>query len=439
MAIERHGRLTHLLFAAAASLSILASHVPAHAQVSFDEVLAAPDDPELNLAYARQEIAAGRLQSAASVLERMLLSQPDWDAARLTYGIVLYRLQDNLGAIREFVKLEDRNLPARQEADRLRYLRLAQNGDNALRISGSQAIGLRYDDNPTAAGQATAAFVPPLAQDGDFAATSYSVLRAEYDFGTDPAITAFATVGGSLRHYFDTSSSRISNNQVRAGLTYRPGNLELSVFAIGDFVSQDYDLFSRSAGFGGAFAYDVADGRSRTRVLGGVSGIRQDYDDTEFTGLADERNGWLVSTDLGVQHFVTDAHRFSAGIAYSRKNARDDGFSYDRTTLSAGYLGLLGKGVYTDNSIAWTALDYDAPFAPQTGQVRREDRTWRVRTALGAPVGTLFTSVGLEAPRFVEDLVLQGGLTYTDRSSNVSRFDFDNVGADLLLIRRFQF
>ena len=415
----------------------------AEAQVTFEEVLASPDDPDLNIAYARQEIAAGRLQSAASVLERLLLKQPEWDAARLAYGIVLYRLRDNLGAIRELVKLEGRDLPGAQEADRLKYLRLAQGADAALRISGTTALGLRVDSNPSAAASGGSGVTSPIPRETDVAITSASTLRAEYDLGTDPAITAFATIAGELRHFFDTSSARIATRNATAGLTFQGaapgGSLEVSVFGLGGVALQDYDLFARRAGLGTSFAYDLADGRSRTRILGGVSGVYESFDNTAFTGIADDRNGWLTTLDAGVQHFVTDAHRLSAGIAYGRKNAENDGFSYDRVTLSAGYLALLGGGVYSDTKLSYSDLDYDAPNGFQTFAFAREDRTWRARTALGSPLATIFETVDVELPTFVGDIVVQAGVTWTDRSSNVARYDFHNVSGDLLLIKRFQF
>ena len=409
------------------------------AQVTFEEVLAAPDDPDINLAYVRQEVAAGRLQSAASVLERMLLTEPDWDAARLAYGIVLYRLEDNLGAIREFIKLEDRELSPRQEADRQRYLRLARNGEQALRISGSTAIGLRLDTNPSQANRPLDGASRPFGRDTDGAATSSSRLRIEYDLGGDPAVTAFFTVGNAVRSYFDTDSASIAAADAAAGVSVLNQNLQVSVFATGAFALQDYDLFRRAGGFGASFTYDMANGEQRTRLLGGVRSAYENFDDTEFTGIADERDGWLTSLNLGVRHFFTDANRVSFGAAYDRKNARDDGLSYDRVTLSAGYLALLGRGVYSDTNASWSHLSYDRPFAPQTGAATREDRTWRVRTALGSPLETIFGAIDVEVPEAIGSLVLQGGLTYTDRSSNVERYEFDNFGADILLIKRFQF
>ena len=69
--------------------------------IAFEEILAAPNDLQLNLDYARQEVKSGRLQQAAAALERLLLIKPNWDSVRLFYGVVLYRLDDMGGAIRE--------------------------------------------------------------------------------------------------------------------------------------------------------------------------------------------------------------------------------------------------------------------------------------------------------------------------------------------------
>src|SRR5262245_37699923 len=60
----------------------------------FDRVLAAPDDPDVNLAFARQEADDGHLLNAAAALERILLAHPNAHGVRLFYAVVLYRLND---------------------------------------------------------------------------------------------------------------------------------------------------------------------------------------------------------------------------------------------------------------------------------------------------------------------------------------------------------
>jgi hypothetical protein len=108
------GALIGLLLSAALSTSALAGP-------SFDEVMAAPDSPELNFAFARSENEAGQLLSATGALERILLVQPENHQARLFYADVLHRLGDGLGAWRQLGLLDSVQLAPEQQAEKERF------------------------------------------------------------------------------------------------------------------------------------------------------------------------------------------------------------------------------------------------------------------------------------------------------------------------------
>ena len=87
--------------------------------VTFAQVLAAPDNLDLNFDYARGEAQAGNLLSAAAAMERVLDARPDWATARLYYAGLLYRLDDVQGARVQLWLLNDGKLSQqeRQAAD----------------------------------------------------------------------------------------------------------------------------------------------------------------------------------------------------------------------------------------------------------------------------------------------------------------------------------
>ena len=57
--------------------------------IPFKQVLSAPDNVQLNIDYARQQIAAGDLKEAGATLERILLLNPTLYDVRVLYGLVL--------------------------------------------------------------------------------------------------------------------------------------------------------------------------------------------------------------------------------------------------------------------------------------------------------------------------------------------------------------
>jgi uncharacterized protein (TIGR02996 family) len=109
------GALIGLLLSAGLATSAFA------AGPSFDEVMAEPDSPTLNLAFARSEDEAGQLLSATGALERVLLVQPDDHQARLLYADVLHRLGDDQGASRQLTLLDTVQLTPAQQAEKERY------------------------------------------------------------------------------------------------------------------------------------------------------------------------------------------------------------------------------------------------------------------------------------------------------------------------------
>lgn len=81
---------------------------------TFEQLLDAPDDPDLNIAYAAQQMREGNLLYAAAAYERILLEQPDADAVRLMYIDALLRLDEPAGARREVAKLNPLTLNPEQ-------------------------------------------------------------------------------------------------------------------------------------------------------------------------------------------------------------------------------------------------------------------------------------------------------------------------------------
>ena len=80
--------------------------------VTFEQVLADPDNIDLNFRYAETQIRKGDVRGASATLERILLIEPDLPRVRLLYAIVQFRLENLAEAERELVratKMEDGN------------------------------------------------------------------------------------------------------------------------------------------------------------------------------------------------------------------------------------------------------------------------------------------------------------------------------------------
>ncbi len=118
--------------------------------ISFDDVLASPDDAGTNFRYAQEMIQKGRLDVAATTLERILILHPELDRIRLLYAVVLFRLDSVDEAEAEFRLLAKRKLARREEREVERYIALIEKRQKRVKGSSTTTAGLHFDSNRTA-------------------------------------------------------------------------------------------------------------------------------------------------------------------------------------------------------------------------------------------------------------------------------------------------
>ena len=120
-------------------------------EVAYEQILADPDNIDLNLRYARSQIARADLKGAAATLERILLVNPDLAQVRLLYGIVLFRL-DNMEESERMLKsvlaLPTQPTLRDEVEEYLRQIRLRR---KMTRWLASLSVGFQFDTNRNAA------------------------------------------------------------------------------------------------------------------------------------------------------------------------------------------------------------------------------------------------------------------------------------------------
>ncbi|MEL6750969.1 MAG: surface lipoprotein assembly modifier [Pseudomonadota bacterium] len=402
--------------------------------ITFAEVLAAPDDPRLNLDYARQEVRSGRLQQAAAALERLLLARPNWDSVRLFYGVVLYRLADMEGAARELRILENRPLTPTQEADRVKYLTLATQAAKPLRITSRFSLGTRYDSNPNRVGDDVA----DLDDDADIGFTGSSRFRVEYDIATNPGDYIFFQSNGAVNFFSGSDQADFIGSRQKAGVVFNGATFIVSPYVhYGNSWLQN-ERFRSQWGAGVDSEFAVADSLT---LLAKYRFAHEDYEETDFSSIGSQRDGDLHEVRAGVRWRPSDRQTFTATGLWADKDADFDGFSYQRRGARLRSLTLLGEGWYLDTSIAATRTDYETfdNFYTTAATGARDDTRVKARAAVGAPLSTLFSKTSFELPEAIGDIVLQVGVTHERQNSNVPSLDIRNTSGDIFLTKRFAF
>lgn len=118
--------------------------------VSYADVLKDPDNVDLNFRYAKSQIAQGNVLGAAATLERILLVSPDLPQIRLTYAIVLYRLDSIDEAEVEFKKLQKLKMADSQRAEKDRFLLAIKKRRQKTKYKVTAGFGLKRDSNVNA-------------------------------------------------------------------------------------------------------------------------------------------------------------------------------------------------------------------------------------------------------------------------------------------------
>lgn len=436
MAVKIHPSLRAIALAAPLALGLATGATAASAQ-DFEAVLAAPDDVELNLAFAREQARQGNLSVAASTLERLLINEPNRHSVRLFYAVVLYRLGDLQNARAQLDQLEAAPLTPQQRAEANAYSDRIDNGLATSSFSGSLGVGVVYEDNASGAYFTQFDFFgAPVEEDGTSSEVALT-LEGRTNIGSSRMWEAFVRTRLVDRANFDGEGVDFQRGDLEIGLTRTTRLTEMNLVAIARQVRLEgepqLDEFGARADFSWRYTNALT-------VRGHVEAVDQDFQEPfiDFLSgiLGGDRDGTRFNIGASVKNRFTARSSFDFGVDYEAKDADYAPFGYSGPRIWGAFDHRFDKGVYitASGSIRWLEYDEEDPFFLGAG-ITREDTRSNARIALGAPLSA-FTAAGATGD-FREDVTLEGGLTYGRRDSTSPIADFDGWGADLRLVWRF--
>ena len=128
-------------------------------EVTYQDVLKDPDNIELNLRFARSQIARENIRGASATLERILLLDPNRPDVRLLYAVVLFRLDNLQDAERELLAVRDLPMRASLRAEIEGFLSQIQQRKKRIRYNALVAFGYQYDWNGNTASRSSTRLV----------------------------------------------------------------------------------------------------------------------------------------------------------------------------------------------------------------------------------------------------------------------------------------
>ncbi|MBI5208394.1 MAG: tetratricopeptide repeat protein [Elusimicrobia bacterium] len=405
------------------------------AAVTYEAVLADPDNVDLNYRFAQSQIAAGDLKGAIGTLERILMVNPGLHRVRLLYALVLYRL-DNLGeAERELNTLTGLSLPDNLRSELEEYKRLINKRRRKTHVDLSAGFGFDYDSNRTAAPASEQllvnnnfiALTPAHPDTADTAFVGMGNARITYDPGTQQGHEVFGGLGWYRTEQTVHHKLELQAVSLELGTVLKYGRNHITPKVTWGQVTLHEDNFLERSSFG--IRYD----RKITERLAADFEARMTDDvfaKTLDVAAAEERSGEQWDLAWGVGYILSPIMRVHGGYTFSAKNAppRNTYNAFDRHAVHVNHALLLGKGMFFLTGLAMNFDLYDARD-PAIGRNLREDITYRARLTFGVPLGL--------AHKYLKDLVFTQTYEYYRAESTVTNYAYDNNKLSSLITYRW--
>lgn len=404
-------------------------------EVTFQEILADPDNIELNVLYARTQIKHGRMDKAQATLERILLIAPDLTIVKMLYGLVLFRLDNMAEAENVFKELLVADISENDRVVAQSYLDKIEKSKKRLAIKFTVSAGLHFDDNRTSAPESGSLWA------GGFV---FAADQKQSDWG------GMINLGGEARY----------------DLGYqRPHEAYAKVTLVGDnqHVENAYDLLMARADLGVVLAYDI--GRVDVSVnqsvmnLGGAAymsspGAKLRWDanpDTVYVPYAQisatqqfyrndtnaERNGRTLNATVGAHtNTWVDGGTTDASITRTLKTANMNYNAYAAWAANVSHTQVFDQGRFLIGSAGVNVTNYDEADAFISTNKRRDTNVTLGLTA-GAPLSA--TPAGEVLPDSAKDVLVTATIERTMTNSNIPNFAYNNWRGQMMLTKSFDF
>ena len=430
-------KLVWALAGAALIPSVWVSAVSAaDAGPDFQQVLAAPDDMQQNLAYAKAQAQQGHLLAAAAALERILLADPNAHGVRLFYVAVLYRLDDLQGAQQQLEKIDPASLTALQRNEADDYREKIDRGRSDWHFSGNMALGADYDSNVLGAlhDELDYFYLHDSSHKSGGSFIASGDLNIARDLNANGDLSLFANASLYTRTSFDGPNADFVDFDGAVGL--EGSTLHSRWQASG--VYRQYELFSDPylSEYGGHAEFSWRPNTSLT-WMATAEIVGQNFHEPilTYSYIDGSHDGWRLNISAGPSYRISASDTITAFLGYEYKDAKYKPFEYDAPYLTADYHSLLGDGAYFDASGEARYIDYryrDYYFLDGT---KRHDWRTTARAAIGAPL-SYFTPEGATGD-YRENLILEAAANYTSRNSEYPISNFDGFGVEGRLIWKF--
>ena len=398
-------------------------------EISFERILQAPGDLDLNERYAREQIHRGDLRGAATTLERILLLSPGRDRTRLLYGAVLYRLEALIDAERELRVVLGRQTAADVAAQAKSYMKLIEARRRKTHFNARVGFGYGYDDNRNSASNTDQNLFfgvpvllnPDSRRQDDTNVTMSGSLGISRDFGGAQPKTAFVDLS-----YYRGEQTRINILDLQAysanaGVVFRLRGFEFMPTVGFDHVMLSQSAYLRNLTQGVRVARKI---RPRLELWLDFRHEDQKFVRTPLIVNAEDRTGDQYDAGFGANWVASPRDRFGFTFGHRRKQARAIASAYRRESVGAEYTRLLGGGMFLSAGLTGQFDRYDRPD-PTVSTLGRSDDAFIAQLLYGMPLSLFWKPLAGFTGTF--------GVERFQQSSNLINYEYFNTRLTAML------
>lgn len=411
--------------------------------VDYAEVLARPNDIELNYAWAQTQVLRGDIKGASNTLERLLLVAPANARLRLLYAVVLFRLERLDEAERELVIVRDLPMDASLRAEIDRYRREIAQARKATRYVAQISTAMQFDWNRNAS---------PRSGESSFVGLRFPVAdqdrrKSDWQFQTIGRIEMTHDLGYQDNHRLTAAATYVRGEQARESqFDFQSGGIEFGgvidfapTWVIPNAYARRLRLANQTYGRVEGINLRVEQRfTGKFQVYGYGEFENQTYRPTSRSTRAHERSGMQYSLGVGSHWIVDPTHRLNLELGGVRKTARKEYESYAGPTAAFVHTWLLGQGVFLVSTVGGEVNLYDEPEALISARFRR-DRILRARTTFGVPVGVFINDDSTSFSDAIKDLTAFVSLEGIRSRSTITNYSYNTYRVTVGLTKRWDF
>lgn len=403
--------------------------------VTYEQVLADPDNLDLNYLYARTQVRNGNLRSAAATLERILIVHPELPRIRMFYALVLFRLDNLDEAQKELDMLKKEPMPDTLRAELDDYVRQIRRRRAKTRISLSAGAGLDYTDNQNAApasGQRLLLDVPVTldaasTRKSDVAKTMLGSVAVARDLGYQAGHQVFLNGNYYRAEQTTVRIFNLQNYSVQAGAAYvSPWAVITPTFEFGHLILAQA-TYMRSHAAKLQFDRQLS---ARFDLSAEASYARQVYNRTQVVPTGDQRTGDKVEGGATLGFVLTPSMKVSLAATHVDQGAAMPFNAYRRESFTFSHTWILPHGQFLLSSLTGNYDRYQKPELAVSSRNRIDD-TYRARATYGFPLGLL--------SKALSDLVWTFSYEYYDALSSVRNYSYSSNKVSTMLTYKFGF